>query len=32
LSKFKVGDSVNLTINRDGKTVHIKATLANLPQ
>jgi len=32
LSKFKVGDSVNLTINRDGETVHIKATLANLPQ
>jgi serine protease Do len=32
LSKFKVGDTVNLTLNRSGKTLHIKVTLGNLPQ
>jgi len=32
LSKFKVGDTVTLTVNRDGKTLHLKATLANTPQ
>jgi serine protease Do len=32
LSKFKVGDTVTLTVNRDGKTVAIKATLGNAPQ
>jgi serine protease Do len=31
LSKSKVGDTVNLTIDRLGKTLHIKATLGNAP-
>jgi serine protease Do len=31
LSKFKVGDTVTLTVNRLGKTLHIKATLGNAP-
>jgi serine protease Do len=32
LSRFKVGDQVELTVNRLGKTLHIKVTLANIPQ
>ena len=32
LSKFKVGEQINLTINRDGKTLNIKVSLANAPQ
>ena len=32
LSKFKVGQQVNLTIVRDAKTIHIKVTLGNTPQ
>jgi serine protease Do len=32
LSRFKVGDQVNLTINRLGKTLHIKVSLGNAPQ
>jgi serine protease Do len=32
LSKFKVGDSVKLTVVRDGKTITIKATVGNAPQ
>jgi len=31
LSKFKVGDTVTLTVDRLGKTLHIKATLGNAP-
>jgi len=31
LSRFRVGDSVTLTVVRDGKTMHIKATLGNAP-
>jgi len=32
LSRFKVGDSVQLTVIRDGKTLRINATLAATPQ
>jgi serine protease Do len=32
LSKFKVGEQINLTVNRDGKTLNIKVSLANAPQ
>jgi serine protease Do len=32
LSRFKVGDKVTLTINRDGKTLTKEATLGALPQ
>jgi len=32
LSRFKVGDQVSLTVNRMGKTLHIKVSLANAPQ
>jgi len=32
LSKHKVGDIVNLTVVRDGKTIHLKASLGNAPQ
>jgi serine protease Do len=31
LSKFKVGEQVNLTVIRDGKTIHIKVSLGNAP-
>lgn len=31
LTRFKVGDKVDLTVIRDGKTIHIKATLENAP-
>jgi S1-C subfamily serine protease len=31
LSKYKVGDTVTLTVVRDGKTMTIKATLGNAP-
>ncbi|MBX4201915.1 trypsin-like peptidase domain-containing protein [Candidatus Saccharibacteria bacterium] len=31
LSKHKVGDQVNLTVVRDGKTIHVKVSLGNLP-
>lgn len=31
LSRFKVGDKVTLTVNRDGKTVTLQATLAAAP-
>ncbi len=31
LSRFKVGDSVNLTVVRDGKTTHIAVVLAAAP-
>lgn len=31
LSRFKVGDSVTLTVVRDGKTITIKAILGNAP-
>src|SRR5581483_2908590 len=31
LSKYKVGDTVTLTVNRDGKTLTVKATLENAP-
>lgn len=31
LSKFKVGDTINLTVDRLGKTLHLKATLGNAP-
>jgi serine protease Do len=31
LSKFKVGDTVNLTVVRGDKTISVKATLANAP-
>lgn len=31
LSKFKVGDSVTLTVVRDGKTITVKAILGNAP-
>lgn len=31
LSKFKVGDTVSLTVVRNGKTITIKATLGNAP-
>jgi serine protease Do len=32
ISKFKVGDHVTLTLIRDGKTLHIKATIGAAPQ
>jgi serine protease Do len=32
LSKFKVGDQINLTVFRNGKTINIKVSLANAPQ
>jgi serine protease Do len=32
LSKFKVGQQVNLTIVRSGKTMNVKVSLANAPQ
>jgi serine protease Do len=31
LSKFKVGDTVSLTVIRSGKTITVKATLGNAP-
>ena len=31
LSRFKVGDKINLTVIRDGKTITIKAFLGNAP-
>jgi serine protease Do len=31
LTRFKVGDKVDLTVVRDGKTLHIKTTLENMP-
>jgi serine protease Do len=31
LSKFKVGDTVTLTVDRLGKTLHVKATLGDAP-
>ncbi len=31
LSQFKVGETVTLTLNRDGKTITSQATLANTP-
>jgi serine protease Do len=31
LTRFKVGDQVDLTVVRGGKTIHIKATLENTP-
>jgi serine protease Do len=32
ISKQKVGDSVDLEIDRNGKTLTLKATLAEMPQ
>lgn len=32
LSRFKVGDQVNLSVIRSGKTINIKATLRSIPQ
>ena len=32
LSRFKVGDSVSLTVVREGKTITVKATLEAAPQ
>ena len=32
LNKYKVGDKVELELNRDGKTLKVKVTLGEAPQ